>query len=265
MPKLTPQLREEYQALFDTCEIRPERKPEVEQLAAKLVQNKARYQALEALTDVPWYIIAVVHNMEASQKFNGHLHNGDPLTARTVQVPKGRPTEGNPPFTFEFSAVDALTFDGLDRVEEWTLPGSLFRLEGFNGFGSRAQGINTPYLWSFSKHYIKGKFVADGVFNADAVSQQCGAALLLRRMVDLQAFTFPLNVPPSNSDEISAAGALVPFSKTKKTVEATRLQKMLNRFPGISVKLIADGVPGGKTSGAFKEVTGSFLAGDPRA
>ena len=91
MPSLTPQLREEYQNLFDSCQVRPERQNTVEHLASTLIQNKERYQSLEALTDVPWYIIAVIHNMEASQKFNGHLHNGDPLTARTVHVPKGRP------------------------------------------------------------------------------------------------------------------------------------------------------------------------------
>jgi len=265
MPNLTPQLRDEYQNLFDTCQVRPERNGIVDQLAGSLIQNKPRYQGLETLTDVPWYIIAVIHNMEASQKFNGHLHNGDPLTARTVHVPKNRPPFGNPPFKFEDSGVDALTFEKLDRVEDWTLPGSLFRLESFNGFGSRARGIHTPYLWSFSNHYTKGKFVKDGVFDPNAVSQQCGAALLLRRMVDQAAFSFPLNVPPATADEIKAAGAQVQFSNTNKTVAATRLQKLLNRFPGISMKLDPDGVPGGHTSDAFKNVTGNLLGGDPRA
>ena len=265
MPTLTPQLRAEYQNLFDTCQVRPERQNTVEHLASTLIQNKQRYQSLEALTDVPWYIIAVIHNMEASQKFNGHLHNGDLLTARTVHVPKGRPPFGNPPFTFEESGVDALTFEKMDQVEDWTLAGSLFRLEAFNGFGSRAHGINTPYLWSFSNHYDKGKFVADGVFDPNARSQQCGAALLLRRMVDKQAFSFPANVPASTADEIEAAGAQVQFSNTNKSVAATRLQKLLNRFAGISIKLTPDGVPGGHTSDAFKKVTGSFLAGDPRS
>jgi lysozyme family protein len=262
---LTPPLREEYQTLFDTCVIRTERKSAVNPLVTSLLANKSRYQALEDPTDVPWYIIAVIHNMEASQSFKKHLHNGDPLTARTVHVPKGRPLTGNPPFTFEFSAVDALVSERFDRVEDWTLPGSLFQLEAFNGFGSRAKGIHTPYLWSFSNHYTKGKFVADGVFDSNAVSQQCGVAILLRRMVDEGAFTFPLTVAPSSADEIKAAGALVPVSNTNKTIQATRLQKLLNRFPGISAKLTPDGVPGGRTSSAFKEVTGSFLAGDPRA
>jgi lysozyme family protein len=264
MPNLTPQLRQEYQNLFDSCQVRPERKAEVDHLAARLIQNKARYQVLEGLTDVPWHIIAVIHNMEASQKFNGHLHNGDPLTARTFHVPPGRPLSGNPPFTFEESGVDALRLEKMDQVEDWTLAGALFRLEGFNGFGSRAKGINTPYLWSFSNHYTKGKFVSDGHFDANAVSQQCGAALLLRKMVDQSAFSFPTALPAAAAGEITAAGALVPFS-TNKTVEATRLQKLLNRFPGASIRLTPDGVPGQNTSKAFKDATGSFLAGDPRA
>ncbi|MDQ3815011.1 MAG: hypothetical protein M3347_13810, partial [Armatimonadota bacterium] len=39
-------------------------------------------------------------------------------------------------------------------------------------------------------HYTKGKFVADGVFDPNAVSKQCGAAVLLRRMIDREIFSF---------------------------------------------------------------------------
>jgi lysozyme family protein len=265
MPNLTSQLRTEYQTLFDTCAIRPERKNLVDPLVSSLLQNKSRYQAVGDQTDVPWYIIAVIHNMEASQSFKKHLHNGDPLTARTVHVPAGRPLIGNPPFKWEDSAIDALVVEDFDRVEDWTLPGSLFQLEKFNGFGSRNRRIHTPYLWSFSNQYTKGKFVADGVFDANAVSQQCGAAVLLRGMMDKQAFQFPLNIAPSTVDEIKAAGAAVQFSNNTKTIQATRLQKLLNRFPGVSARLTPDGFPGGGTSAAFKAVTGSFLTGDPRA
>jgi lysozyme family protein len=40
---------------------------------------------------IPWYVVAVIHNMEAGQNLRTHLHNGDSLTARTVHVPAGRP------------------------------------------------------------------------------------------------------------------------------------------------------------------------------
>lgn len=264
MPALTQTLREEYKNLFDSCVIRPERKNEIETIISRLLDNRSRYEAVSDQVDVPWYIIGVIHSLEASQSFKKHLHNGDPLTARTVQVPKNRPTSGAPPFTWEDSAMDALTFDGFDRVEDWSLPGALFNLERFNGFGSRNKGINTPYLWSFSKHYTKGKFVHDGIFDPNAVSNQCGAAILLRRLVDNDAIEIPPAIGPSTKEEIIAAGADVPFSN-QKSVKATRLQKLLNRFPGISTQLVPDGSPGNKTSAAFKEVTGNFLAGDPRA
>jgi len=229
-----------------------------------LLGNKERYQSVERQTDVPWYVIAVIHNMESSQKFTKHLHNGDPLTARTVQVPAGRPIDGNPPFTWEVSAVDALMFDKLDAVEDWTIPGALFALEKFNGFGSRSRGIKTPYLWSFSNHYSKGKFIADNVFDPNAVSQQCGAAVLLKRMTEMSAIEIPASIVPSTASEIAALGAAVRFSLNKKTIEALRLQKALNRFPRAAVKLTVDGVAGGNTSDALRAVTGHLLSGDPR-
>ena len=45
-------------------------------------------------------------------------------------------------------------------------------------------GRPTPYLWSFSKLYEKGKYVADGRFDPEAVSKQCGAAVMIRALVD---------------------------------------------------------------------------------
>lgn len=266
MPSLTPELRKEYQKLFDTCAIRAERRAAVESLVVSLLGHRTgKYEPVGLQTDVPWYIVAVIHNMESSQRFDRHLHNGDPLTNRTFHVPAGRPVSGSPPFSWEESAIDALTFDKLDRVEDWTLPGALFQLEKFNGFGSRGHGINTPYLWSFSNQYTKGKFVDDGVFDPNAVSQQCGAAVLLRRMVDEGVVVIPGRIEPPTPGEVEDIGAGVEFSRSKKTLQAIRLQKVLNRFPGVTPRLTVDGVPGGSTSVAFEAVTGRFLTGDPRA
>jgi hypothetical protein len=83
-------------------------------------------------------------------------------------------------------------------------------------------------------------------------------------MIESDAIEIPLTVEPSTLAEIIAAGAQVPFSN-QKSIKATRLQKLLNRFPGISTTLTPDGAPGKRTSAAFEEVTGNFLAGDPRA
>jgi lysozyme family protein len=50
--------------------------------------------------------------------------------------------------------------------------------------GYRRRGIMpTPYLWSYSNLYEKGKFVADGHFDPESVSKQCGTALMLKAVL----------------------------------------------------------------------------------
>ncbi|QJD96553.1 hypothetical protein HH214_12030 [Mucilaginibacter robiniae] len=143
---------------------------------------------------VPWYFIACVHYLECSLSFKKHLHNGDPLTGYTVHVPAHRPKVGHaPPFTFEESAVDAIKLMKYDQVTNWSLPFILLKLEGYNGFGYNRKGIRTPYLWSYSNHYTKGKYVKDGIYDANAVSSQLGAAVILKRMEQRALIHIPRN------------------------------------------------------------------------
>lgn len=176
---LTADLRAEYQRLWDTCQIRNERRATVTLAADRLLSNQLRYEAAGNPLSLPWYFVAVIHNMESSQGFDRHLHNGDPLTARTVQVPADRPILGTPPFTWEESAEDALSLHTIGDV--WSIPDLLYEIERFNGWGYRKYHPETlsPYLWSFTNHYTAGKYVADGKWDPDAVSAQCGAAALL--------------------------------------------------------------------------------------
>ena len=176
-------VRDGYRKLFETAKVRPERKAFVQSRVAVLAANKNRYHQAGGPLGVPWWFVAILHELESGADFSTHLHNGDPLTHKTVNVPAGRPP-GNPPFTWLRSARDALRFDRVANVQDWSISHALFRFEGFNGFGYRSRGINSPYLWSFSNKYTKGKFVADGVFDPNAVSEQCGAAVLLREMVN---------------------------------------------------------------------------------
>ena len=269
---LTQALKDEYQRLFDTCIISPGRESTVDKLVGTIEQNRNRYAAVGDPLGIPWYFIGVVHNMEASQNFKKHLHNGDPLTARTVQVPAGRPKTGTPPFTWEESATDSLQLKKLDTWPDWSMPGTLYKLEEYNGWGYRRfhADVKTPYLWSFTSHYRSGKYVADGKWSATAVSQQCGAAALLRRMAERGTIQFnveghplPTSVPVEESvDPLASFEPLVTYS-TKKTTMGELLQKALNLFPGIFIKV--DGFAGKDTSDALHKVTGHYLKGDPRA
>jgi lysozyme family protein len=261
---LTPLLRNQYQTLFDTLVIRAPRQSEVEALVGKITATKPRYQAVGDPLNVPWFVIGAIHSLEASLSFKKHLHNGDSLNARTKHEPKGLPKTGNPPFEWEFSAKDALRRRNLHKVSDWSLPSMLFELEGYNGFGYRLRptGIVSPYLWSFSNHYEKGKFVEDGVYDPEATSAQCGAAVLLRRMAERAIIQFDTSNHPMEEPGIDDLAPLVRFAPKTFSADAERLQEALNQFPGVFVKV--DGFAGTRTSDALKRVTGHFLLGDPR-
>ena len=51
--RLSSELRAEYQRLFDTCEVRPERAAAVESAMGAVLAQQSRYQMVEATTGVP--------------------------------------------------------------------------------------------------------------------------------------------------------------------------------------------------------------------
>ena len=207
-PKFTAALAKEYSDLFNRCEIAADKMTEVEGVVQRILRFQDRYARLAAQSTVPWYVIAVIHNMECGLDFTKHLHNGDSLKRRTVNEPEGRPKTGQPPFAFDVSALDALEYDKFTTWRDWSIGGICYKLEGFNGWGYRAQKINSPYLWSYSNLYTSGKYIADKKWSKTAVSRQCGAAVILRRMSELSAID--LASPPSSKLTDAATLAGVP-------------------------------------------------------
>ena len=259
MPRinLTQALRAEYLDLFGALEIKQNRFASVDQITDNILSNKALYEDVGQKVKAPWFFIAAIHNMESSLRLDRHLHNGDPLTARTRQVPANRPADGNPPFTWQESALDAMQLRKIDRVENWSLERVLYELEGYNGWGYRKfhQHVKSPYLWSFSNQYTQGKYIADGTWSDTAVSRQCGAAVLLKRLEQRGELSFLTGQIPAQA---------IPLRHASQVIERGEdLQRFLNTFPGISLRV--DGWPGDKTSDAVKQVFGFYLEDDPRS
>ena len=178
-------LRSELDAWFKAVIVRDDCKDKVEWHTKQLLKHQSRYRDVGfSLNRMPWAMIGVIHAMECGFNFACHLHNGDPLTNRTKHVPAGQPQMGTPPFSWENSAVDALTQEGFNTVTDWSVPHMLYLLEKFNGFGYRKMGKPSPYLWSFSNLYAKGKYVADGRFDPQSASKQCGAAIMVKALID---------------------------------------------------------------------------------
>ena len=180
-------LRDEYVEFFQRAQPRPERAGDLGFYLTRLNKHHDRYQAVGDPLGIPWYFIGCIHALEGGFDFNAHMFNGDPLTARTVRVPRGQPETlpaNGVSYTWEESATAAMRFKGFDLDGDWSLPRLLYRWEGYNGFGYRSRGVPTPYLWSFSTLYDKGRFVADHQFDPNARSKQAGAATMVKGLID---------------------------------------------------------------------------------
>jgi len=176
----------EYFSLFQSAVISPARIAEVDAIINQILKHKDRYCAVMAEAKTPWFVIALLHNLECGLSFDGHLHNGDAISHATVNEPRNRPPGWMdlPAVmrTWERSAPDALHFDGLDFAIGWDVAQICFECEKFNGFGYRNRNVPDPYLWAGSQHYVAGKFIRDHVFDERAVSEEIGAAVILKRM-----------------------------------------------------------------------------------
>jgi hypothetical protein len=130
-------------------------------------------------------VVAALHNRESDADFQTYLGNGEPLSRKTVLVPKGR----GPFASWEDGATDALLLKKLDTIDDWNVERCCYEIERFNGFGYRTYHpqVRSPYLWSFSNHYTAGKYVADGQFSASAVDKQCGAMPLIKTIMALDS------------------------------------------------------------------------------
>lgn len=174
-----------YKELLQRCQVKPEWQTHINRYATEIVKHKKRYREIEDATGVPWAIVGVIHYRESTLNFNTHLHNGDSLKDRTQNVPAGRPRQGEPPFTWEESAIDALEYDGLDEVKDWSMENICNVLEKYNGLGYRRMGLPSPYLWSGTNNYVRGKYVSDGNYAPGAIDKQAGCIPLYLRAMEL--------------------------------------------------------------------------------
>jgi lysozyme family protein len=87
---LNQELKESYLSIFNACRVNADSLKQANGIVQKISASRPRYESVSAILTIPWYVIAVIHNLEAGLNFNCHLHNGDPLTSKTVHVPSGR-------------------------------------------------------------------------------------------------------------------------------------------------------------------------------
>lgn len=158
---------------------------DVDRAARRILSVRRRFETVAAATGVPWFVIGLLLLRESDLDFGTHLHNGDSLKRRTTHVPAGRPKQPDPPYSWEESAIDALRYDGLTKIADWTLERVCFQAEAYNGFGPRGHGRRSGYLWAGCNVYDGGKYVEDGVWDPDHRDTQLGVLPVLHRLAEI--------------------------------------------------------------------------------
>jgi lysozyme family protein len=176
---------------------------------------KARYEAVAAKTGVPWPMVAVIHERECSQDWAGSLAQGDPWNRISIHVPAGR----GPFKSWEDAAIDALVHCApyAARNTDWSIGGTLTKLEEYNGLGYASRRQPSPYIWSGTDQYTSGKYVRDGVYDPSAVDHQLGCAGLLIAMMALDP-SIRLAQGPAKSAAAAAPASSSPAKPSKPSL-----------------------------------------------
>lgn len=197
------------QQRWNKCAIKPNKVAAFQSVANRLSapEARAKYEEVSKITGVPWWFIAVVHEREASQKWNANIAQGDPWKSKSTHVPAGR----GPFKSWKDAAVDALTNCApyAARNKDWSPGGALAMLEKYNGLGYSNMGVPSPYIWSGTDQYTKGKYVADHQYNPSVVDQQLGCAGILKTMDVFSAKTIKHETATGAGAVVVGGGAIV--------------------------------------------------------
>jgi len=232
--KLTKELSKEYLDMYHAMEINNTWLNLVRRNASFINGNKNTYTPIFLNSQVPWYLVGLVHKMEAGyedliagkdgKSFECNLFNGQYYWKKTTIVPKGKGPFSN----WNIAAIQAmqdLNKKMMRQIPNWdgkyTIDVILFMAEMHNGWGYRIYHpeVKSPYLWSFSNMYSKGRYVADGKFKSSSVSQQCGIAPILKILIDQIngiEIPIPVNNLPKTEGESSPKANETKWTRFKK-------------------------------------------------
>ncbi len=154
-----------------------QQKADLENFKANFKKNKSKYEEVAKKTGMPAQLIAAIHWRESGGDFTTYLHNGEKLGKPTTMVPAGIYFGAN---QWTEAAVDAIKRQGTSGVNKKNFKSLLDFAERYNGLGYKNKGVASPYVWAGTTNYKGGKYVADGVYDANYVDQQLGVAVMMK-------------------------------------------------------------------------------------
>lgn len=206
-------LRDDYARLIASATIRSECAYALEKAANRLLHDRGVYQRISDATGVPVAVLMALSEREMSGNLHCYLGNGQRLTTRTTIVPKNRGPWPDTIDGFIAGALDALHLDGLDQIaktpEGWSLTRFAYESELWNGFGYRARGIPSPYVFGATTVQKRGKFIRDGVYDPSVMDPQLGTLAIVEELVKIDpSLTFADGIAKG-----SGAPSIVPAAQ----------------------------------------------------
>jgi lysozyme family protein len=272
-------LEANYDHLASIATIKPEREPELAKVVRlTLLPQKPLYQRVEQLTHVPAAGLMALAMREMSGNTHKYLGNGQSLKQRTTIVPLNRgPFLQDYPEDFVSGCLDSLHLDGLDQVWKaiggWSRARFCYESEAWNGWGYRARGIPSPYVFGATSVQLPGKFPRDHVFDANMMDPQLGTLAIVEEIFkqdpSLQFFDAAprvegavvyINIDPhpvisTNAEWIQTALNKLRVRGTPLLVDGNigRGTRGAVRVYQSAHRLVADGIPGPKTVASLKQ------------
>lgn len=257
-------LKEEYAHYLALMSVNPAKTKTIDDAAKKILrpENLDVYVAACEDTAIPPAFIGVLELRESDCDPMRALGQGDRWDRVSVNVPRGKG-----PFK---SRLDAMRFyiqyDGLDQSSApWSMEYTCWKGEAWNGFGPRAHGRPTGYLWASTTIYDKpwgrgGKYVWDGVWDASTYDVQLGIVPVLQRIGQLRPdLAIGTSLPTVEAPPIVPDVAPLPagvgggFMLDINDVDSVKaLQTMLNDKRALPDPLIVDGSYGRLTRAAVR-------------
>lgn len=224
------------------------RADDARRVAQGLLVTKYHFADVSAKTGVPLAWGMASFEREAASNFRLSPAQGDPWDRKSVNVPRNLGPYPN----WEAAAEEAYHIDGLDALGSgnWTWARGCYEGELFNGFGYRAHGIHSPYLWAGTNVYDRGKYTSDGNWDPNVRDQQLGIVPLMVMLIELDprlalmdalpvAMAMDTRIPGPRTVPLGLGGASL-------TRDAAWIQRSLNGLPGTGA-LVVDGSYGRNT------------------